>query len=107
VGVTAFVLAWTLAGALPGSGFPALAFVPLGLLAVALLVVVGTGVGLTAFWLQDASPVYWVWQKLLFTLGGLILPLALYPDWLAALARWTPFAAALNGPASLLLDPAP
>jgi hypothetical protein len=26
-----------------------------------------------AFWLQDISPVYWVWQKLMFVLGGLML----------------------------------
>jgi ABC-2 type transport system permease protein len=31
-------------------------------------------------------------------LGGLILPLSIYPDWLRAVAEWTPFAAMLYGP---------
>ena len=44
-------------------------------------------IGLSAFWIVDTSPVYWIWQKLAFVLGGLLLPLELYPDWLRALAR--------------------
>jgi ABC-2 type transport system permease protein len=58
--------------------------------------------GLTAFWLLDVSPVFWVWQKLLFVLGGLVLPLAIYPEWL------TPFPSLLAGPAGFLIgDAAP
>lgn len=60
--------------------------------------------GLTAFWLGDIAPVYWIWQKLTFVLGGLLLPLTLYPGWVIGLARATPFSAVLAGPASFLLD---
>jgi ABC-2 type transport system permease protein len=60
--------------------------------------------GLTAFWLGDISPVYWIWQKLTFVLGGLLLPLPLYPDLVVRIARLTPFPALLTGPASFLLD---
>ena len=54
-------------------------------------------IGCAAFWLQDASPVYWIWQKFNFVLGGLILPLSLYPEWLQKVAYLSPFSALLNG----------
>jgi hypothetical protein len=38
-----------------------------------------TGRRPASFWLQEVAPVYWVWQKLLFVLGGLMLPLQVYP----------------------------
>jgi ABC-2 type transport system permease protein len=60
--------------------------------------------GLTAFWLGDIAPVYWIWQKLTFVLGGLLLPLTLYPDVVVSIARRTPFSAMLAGPASFVLD---
>ena len=37
-------------------------------------------------------------------LGGLLLPLQLYPELVVRIARFTPFPALLTGPASFLLD---
>jgi ABC-2 type transport system permease protein len=77
-----------------------------GLLASALLTALYLGIGLLAFWLEDVSPVFWVWQKLLFVLGGLMLPLHLYPEPLQRIALLTPFPVVLFGPGSLVLgDP--
>jgi ABC-type uncharacterized transport system permease subunit len=61
------------------------------------------GIGLLAFWLQDVSPVYWVWQKLMFVLGGLMLPLDLYPSVVQRAAEFTPFPVLLAGPASFVV----
>jgi ABC-2 type transport system permease protein len=60
--------------------------------------------GITAFWFGDIAPVYWIWQKLTFVLGGLLLPLTLYPDLVVRIARYTPFPALLAGPASFVLE---
>ena len=49
----------------------------------------------------------WSWSKLVFVLGGLFLPLEIYPDWLRALARYTPFSAMLWGPARMAFGWAP
>jgi ABC-2 type transport system permease protein len=59
--------------------------------------------GLTAFWLGDVTPLFWVWQKLLFILGGLMLPLAIYPEWLQRVAWLTPFPSLLAGPAEFMI----
>jgi ABC-2 type transport system permease protein len=101
LGVVGGALATALSGGLPPDPRGLLLVVPMGALAGVFGVLAQAGIGLLAVWLQDVSPVYWVWQKAAFVLGGLILPLHLYPGWLAATARWTPFAAFLHGPGRL------
>jgi len=81
--------------------------IPFGLLAAAVLSGLYVGLGLLSFWLTDATPVYWVTQKLLFTLGGLMLPLALYPEWVQRVAFVTPFPALLSGPAGFVIGASP
>src|SRR4029079_207857 len=60
-----------------------------------LLTALPVWIGLLAFWMQDVSPVYWVCQKLLFVLGGMMLPLHLYPEVVQRLAAVTPLAVLL------------
>jgi len=105
LGVVGFVAAFALTGAPPhhGAGLPAA--LVLGIVAGVLLLLCNALIGVSAFWLQDCSPAYWLWQKLLFVLGGLFVPLALYPEWLRVLALWLPFSAMISGPAGLLLEP--
>jgi ABC-2 type transport system permease protein len=62
-------------------------------------------VGLSTAWFGTARPVFFIAQKLMFVLGGLILPLDAYPAVLVKIAWLTPFPAMLYAPASLALDP--
>jgi viologen exporter family transport system permease protein len=61
------------------------------------------GIGLLAFWLGDVGPVSWVWQKLMFVFGGLLMPIDLYPALVRGVAPFTPFPSVLSRPASLVL----
>ena len=61
-------------------------------------------IGFAAAWLGASAPTFWVWQKCLFVLGGLIMPLTIYPESLGAIARASPFAAMLYAPGSLMLS---
>jgi ABC-2 type transport system permease protein len=105
VGVPA---AWLLAGGLPADarGLPWALVV--GPLAAVFGVVAHTAIGLCAVWLHDVTAVTMVWQKAAFVLGGLVLPLTLYPAWLRTIAEASPFAPFLFGPGSTALghDPA-
>lgn len=105
LGVVAAGLAWGLSGGLPPSPGVLLAALPLGVLAVLLGTLAQAAVGATAPWVDDVSPIYWIWQKAAFVLGGLIVPLHLYPDWLRTAVAWTPFAVLLNGPARTAFGP--
>jgi ABC-2 type transport system permease protein len=60
-------------------------------------------IGFAAAWLGASAPAFWVWQKCLFVLGGLIMPLTIYPETIGAVARASPFAAMLYAPGSLML----
>ena len=78
--------------------------VPFGLAGMLVIHGMYVLIGLTAFWLSDISPLFWIWQKLLFVLGGLMLPLSLYPAWLHEAAHYTPFPWLLGGPAGFMVS---
>jgi ABC-2 type transport system permease protein len=102
LGVVAFGAAYAYTGVAPS--FSALALVvPFGLLSALVLAELYLVLGLVAFWLRDATPLYWVSGKLTFILGGLMLPLELYPRWLQLVAACTPFPSLLAGPGGFVL----
>jgi ABC-2 type transport system permease protein len=107
LGLTGGAAAFVLAGGWPVDPVGLLAAVLLGLLGGTFWLLCSAAIGLCAFWLQDCLPLYWIWQKAAFLLGGLFLPLELYPGWLRTLALATPFSAMVNGPARMVfgLDP--
>jgi ABC-2 type transport system permease protein len=62
-------------------------------------------IGISAFIVEDISAFQWIYQKLAFILGGLLIPLDFYPGWLQAVARALPFSSMLYGPARLFVEP--
>jgi ABC-2 type transport system permease protein len=102
LGITACCCAFAFTGWVPSLSTLAL-FVPFGVAASLLLTALYVPLGLLAFWLHDVSPVFWVWLKLLFVLGGLMLPRELYPQVIQRVALVTPFPSLLAGPASFVL----
>jgi ABC-2 type transport system permease protein len=84
----------------PAAGWPEVAGCVL--LAVGAISLKGTLeilIGLTAFWVEDTQPIEWIYGKLHITIGGMFLPLELFPDWLASVARGLPFASIAYAPA--------
>jgi len=98
--VVACAAAWIYAGP-PHSPAGLAVAILFGLVASAVVTIFHLAIGVVAFWLGDVAPAYWIWQKLLFVLGGLLLPLQFYPELFVRVARLTPFPALLAGPASL------
>lgn len=94
-----FCFATLFSGRLPQNLWGLLAFLPLALGALVVSITFNLIIGISAFWIQDSSPVYWVWQKSSFILGGMILPLDIYPQWLRSIAEWTPFVSLIYEPA--------
>lgn len=56
-------------------------------------------VQMLAFWTEDTTAFQFIYDRLLMILGGMLLPIRLFPHALALLARALPFAAIINGPA--------
>lgn len=55
-----------------------------------------------AFWVADAKATWFLYQKLVFLLGGMLIPLELLPDAMATAARLLPFWATAYIPGRLL-----
>jgi len=64
-------------------------------------------IGLAAFVTEEVAPFEWIYQKFIFILGGMMIPIDFYPEWLQAISRATPFAYIMYGPARLFVDPSP
>lgn len=64
-------------------------------------------IGLSAFFIEDTSPIYWVWQKLSFVFGGLMFPLDIYPPVMRSIANVTPFPSLLYAPGRIAIGAEP
>jgi ABC-2 type transport system permease protein len=62
-------------------------------------------IGLSAFLVEDVSAFTWIYQKLAFIFGGMLIPLDFYPQWLQVLAKALPFSSITYGPARLFVTP--
>jgi ABC-2 type transport system permease protein len=100
--VAAIGTAWLLGGGAPRDPSAIARAIAFGVVASVVMTAYNLLLGLGAFWLGDISPVFWIWQKLGFVLGGLMLPLPLYPALVVRIARFTPFPTLLTGPASFV-----
>jgi ABC-2 type transport system permease protein len=75
--------------------------VPSLVLAVLVNVAGQHAVAAASFWLRDAKSTWFVYQKLILVLGGVLLPLQVMPEWLERVAAALPFAAMAYAPARL------
>jgi ABC-2 type transport system permease protein len=101
--LTACACAFVFTGWMPSPRVLAIV-APLGLAAAALMTALWVGVGLLAFFIGDTGPVSWIWQKLMFVFGGLLMPIDLYPPVVRSVAPFTPFPSVLSRPAGLVLQ---
>lgn len=81
-------------------GLPDMSFVTPGFVAgyvlIMLMAIVASSalyviVGLTAFWLNDAMPAYRIVDKVVLIFGGAFVPIALFPEAVQAVVRYSPF----------------
>lgn len=97
-------LVWWFAGPPPDvRGWPLVA------VAVALAWAIDFGmmalIGLLGFVTEEVAAFEWIYSKVLFLFGGLLIPLDFFPAGLRAVAEKLPFAYTLYGPARLFVSP--
>lgn len=98
--VIGFVLAGLIGGAPPHWSALALS-VPSLVLALACNLAAQHACAGAAFWVRDARSTWFLYQKLVFLLGAMLMPLQMLPSWLQAGARHLPFLAMAYAPARL------
>lgn len=100
-GVAAVALGLIFVGPLPDFHWSQAPFILLAILnGMWLNLLILTSLGLTAFWLEENTAFFWIYQKLGFMLG-LFLPLDFFPQWLQKVALYLPFPYITYAPAKL------
>lgn len=78
-------------------------FFVLAIVAVSINYVTVMSVCLSAFWVEDIRGFYLIYSRLLMILGGMMVPLEIFPDWLESIARFLPFQSIISIPASFFV----
>jgi ABC-2 type transport system permease protein len=73
------------------------------LLAMTLNFMIMAFLGVFAFWLEDAKSLEFVYNKIVFTLGGMLVPLEIFPQWLHTICIYLPFSYIAYYPAKLFV----
>ncbi|HLM63471.1 MAG TPA: ABC-2 family transporter protein [Acidimicrobiales bacterium] len=94
------VVGATTVGAVPSAAGLALS-VPALVLAIAANLLAQHAFAAAAFWVRDARSTWFLYQKLVFILGGMLLPLETLPGWLHGVASALPFMAMAYVPGRL------
>jgi ABC-2 type transport system permease protein len=102
--LTAIVVVSIGIGRFAGSAQGIAAFLAMAMLALLLDALIAVLIGLAAFWLEEVSPVFLIYQKLLFTVGGMFIPLEMFPGWLRRIVAWMPFQFITYAPPRAFVD---
>lgn len=62
-------------------------------------------IGLLAFWLENTSGLVLIYSRMTMILGGVLLPINLFPDAVQRLLIYLPFANVVYGPARMFVAP--
>ncbi len=74
-----------------------------GVLATVISILLIVCIGLLSFFIEDASPIYWVYSKLILVLGT-IFPIEYFPVVVQPLLKYSPIYVVSYGPAKLFVD---
>lgn len=73
------------------------------LLGVLINSVIRIAISIISFWIEDSTPLHWVYDKLILVLGT-IFPIEMFPEFLRPIIQCTPIFVVTYGPAKLLID---
>ena len=85
-----------------------LAILPLTILGAWLITFLAMAIiGSLAFWVEQAGSLFEIWLGLFGVFSGYLVPLELFPGWVAAIARFLPFRYMLAFPVELVIGMTP
>ncbi len=81
-----------------------LILMPVFFLAILINFFIEFSISLVSFWTENATPFFWMYSKILFILGGLLIPIDYYPRALVLLCAYLPFQYVLYLPAKMFVN---
>lgn len=85
-----------------GWGWAGLFIIIVGSIAVNFLL--NMSIALCAFWVEETRGLEFVYHKILFTIGGMLMPLEIFPTLLQKICAWLPFQTVLYFPAKTTVN---
>ena len=73
-------------------------------LALSLHILINIFLGILGFWIEDTKGVLFIYNKIVFVLGGMLVPLDIFPQWLETISRILPFSFIAYHPARLFVN---
>ncbi len=61
------------------------------------------GISIFSFWIEDAGPFHWIYDKLIIVIGTLF-PVEVFPTWVQPIIIFTPIYVITYGPAKLVIN---
>ena len=74
------------------------------ILGISINFLTGFAIATIAFWVEDANPFHWIYDKIIFILGGLMFPLEILLEYLQKVALNLPTAYFLYFPSKLFVN---
>jgi ABC-2 type transport system permease protein len=113
--VARFAINVTIASALALLLVGPITFTAAGLAATALVLVGAVvldflgaaAIGLLSFWVEDTAAFGLIYRRLVMLLGGMMIPLDVFPEPLSSIARALPFSYIVYGPSRMWVAPTP
>ncbi|QGQ96019.1 ABC transporter permease [Paenibacillus psychroresistens] len=84
---------------LPDFGYGWLAFFLVAAFGFTINFMLNMALALSAFWVEETRGLEFVYNKLLFTIGGMLMPLEIFPETMQRICHWLPFQTVLYFPA--------
>jgi ABC-2 type transport system permease protein len=100
-------VAWLLVGPIAFSPWGLLAAALILPMAVALDFLISAAIALLSFWVEDTWAFDFIYRRLVMLLGGMMIPLDVFPEPLSSIARALPFSYMMYGPARMWVSPTP
>lgn len=106
--ISTLVVGYAVMTVMVGPYFPDLSILPFLTVTVALAMIADLigmiTIGFLAFWVEDVSPFFLVYSRLQMLLGGMIVPITIFPPFLRKLSEWLPFRFMVYAPAKLFVN---
>jgi len=106
--ISTLIVGYAVMTVMVGPYFPDLSILPFLTVTVALAMMADLigmiTIGFLAFWVEDVSPFFLVYSRLQMLLGGMIVPITLFPPFLRKLSEWLPFRFMVYAPAKLFVN---
>ena len=102
--VAGMIMGLLLLGPIKDFNFITVPFIILSIvLATIINVLLVICIGLSAFWLEDSGPIYWIYSKLILVFGTMF-PIEYFPKIVQTILNYSPVYVTTYGPAKLFVD---